>query len=105
MVDDPTEGGAGSGFEVIEHVTTQLAFPLTEDVGQLYSYRFNSRAAVLRTRRWQPFRGQEVAIGVQQTGSGMYMCLAANAIERSMQTVIITAQGTDRIYSSLNNLN
>ena len=81
-------------------MTIPLAFPPTEDVGQLYSYRLNSSAAVLRTRRWQPFRGQEVAIGVQQPGSGMYVCLAANANERSMQTVTITVQGTE-----FNNLN
>ena len=92
----PTEGGSGSGFENIEQMTLPFQFPLTEDVGQLYSYRLNSSAAVLRTRRWQPFRGQEVAIGMQQTGDGTYMCLAANANERSIQTMtIIAVQGKD----------
>ena len=78
----------------MEQVTTPLAFPETEVVGQLYSYRMNSSAAVLRTRMWEPFRGQEVAIGVQQTGNGMYMCLAANTNDTSDQTVTITVQGT-----------
>ena len=97
MVDvpPPIEGGSGSGFETIEQITLPFEFPPTEDVGQLYSYRLNSRAAVLGTRRWQPFSGQNVTIGVQQTGSGMYMCLAENANERSMQTVTIAVQGTD----------
>ena len=81
------ERGSGS-------VTTPLAFPETEVVGQLYSYRMNSSAAVLRTRMWEPFRGQEVAIGVQQAGNGMYMCLAANTNDTSDQTVTITVQGT-----------
>ena len=96
MVDvpPPIEGGSGSGFETIEQITLPFEFPPTEDVGQLYSYRLNSRAAVLGTRRWQPFSGQNVTIGVQQAGNGMYMCLAANANERSMQTVTITVQGT-----------
>ena len=91
----PTEEGSGSGFENIEQMALPFQFPLTEDLGQLYSYRLNSSAAVLRTRGWQPFRGPEVAIGVQQTGSGMYMCLAANANERSMETVTIVVQGKD----------
>ena len=91
----PIEGGSGSGLEAIEQMMLLFEFPPTEDVGQLYSYRLNSRAAVLGTRRWQPFGGQNVTIGVQQTGSGMYMCLAANANERSMQTVTIRVQGTD----------
>ena len=85
------ERGSGSGME---QVTTPLAFPETEVVGQLYSYRMNSSAAVLRTRMWEPFRGQEVAIGVQQAGNGMYMCLAANTNDTSDQTVTITVQGT-----------
>ena len=73
-----------------------FGFPPTEDVGQLYSYRLNSRAAVLGTRRWQPFTGENVTIGVQRTGSGMYMCLAANANEISMQPVTIIVEGTYR---------
>ena len=92
------EGESGSG---LEQVTTPLAFPETEVVGQLYSYRMNSSAAVLRTRMWEPFRGQEVAIGVQQVaigvqqaGSGVYMSLAANTNDTSDQTVTITVQGT-----------
>ena len=97
VVDVPahSEEGSGSGFENIEQMTLQFQFPSAENVGQLYSYRLNSSAAVLRTRGWQPFRGQEVAIGVQQTGSGMYMCLAANANERSMETVTIEVQSKD----------
>ena len=92
----PTEGGSGSGIEALEQMTSSFEFPLTEDVGQLYSYRLNSSAAVLGTRRWQLSSGQNVTIGVQQAGNGMYMCLAANANERSMQTVTITVlQGTD----------
>ena len=47
----PTEGGSGSGFETIEQITSSFEFPSTEDVGQLYSYRLNSSAAVLGTRR------------------------------------------------------
>ena len=85
------ERGSGSGME---QVTTPLEFPETEVVGQLYSYRMNSSAAVLRTRMWEPFRWQEVAIGVQQAGNGMYMCLAANTNDTSDQTVTITVQGT-----------
>ena len=99
----PIEGGSGSGLEAIEQMMLLFEFPPTEDVGQLYSYRLNSRAAVLGTRRWQPFGGQNVTIGVQQTGSGMYMCLAANANERSMQTVTIRVQGTDIDCRSLHN--
>ena len=97
MVDVPApiEGGSGSGFEAIEQMMLPFEFALTEDLGQLYSYRLNSSAAVLRTRRWQPFGGQEVAIGVQQTGNGTYMCLAANANERSIQTVTIIVEGAD----------
>ena len=38
----PTEGGSGSGFEAIEQITSSFEFPLTEDVGQLYSYRLNN---------------------------------------------------------------
>ena len=92
----PTEGGSGSGFEAIEQITPSFEFPSTEDVGQLYSYRLNSSTAVLGTRRWQLSSGQNVTIGVQQAGNGMYMCLAANANERSMQTVTITVlQGTE----------
>ena len=95
-VPPPTEGGSGSGFEAIEQMTSSFEFPLTEDVGQLYSYRLNSSAAVLGTRRWQLSSGQNVTIGVQQTGNGMYLCLAANANEESMRTVTITVlQGTE----------
>ena len=100
----PTAGGSGSGFEANEQMTLLFEFSSTEDVGQLYSYRLNSSAAVLGTRRWQPFRGQEVAIGVQQAGNGMYICEAANANERSMHSVTVTVQGTNihcRIYSGL----
>ena len=98
----PTEGGSGSGFEANEQITSSFEFPSAEDVGQLYSYRLNTSAAVLGTRKWQPFRGQEVAIGVQQVGSGMYICEAANANERSVHSVTITVQGIDihcKIYS------
>ena len=106
MVDvpPPTEGGSGSGFETNKQITLSFEFPSAEDVGQLYSYRLNTSAAVLGTRRWQPFRGQEVAIGVQQEGSGMYICEAANASEKSVHSVTITVQGTDihcKIYSGL----
>ena len=97
MVDVPApiEGGSGSAFGPIEQMTIRFEFPSAENVGQLYSYRLNSRTAVLGTRRWQPFGGQNVTIGVQQTGNGTYMCLAENANERSIQTVIIRVQGTD----------
>lgn len=91
----PIEGGSGSGLEPIGQMMSPFEFPLTENVGQLYSYKLNSRAAVLGTRRWQPFGGQNVTVGVKQTGNGMYVCLAANANERSMQTVTIVVQGTD----------
>ena len=94
-VSAPSERGSRPAFEASEQMALPFEFPPTEDVGQLYSYRLNSRAAVLGTRRWQPFRGQNVTIGVQQTGSGMYVCLATNANERSIQTVTIAVQGTD----------
>ena len=97
MVDVPApiEGGSGSAFGPIEQMTIRFEFPPTEEVGQLYSYRLSSRAAVLGTRRWQPFGGQNVTIGVQPTGNGTYMCLAENANERSTRTVTIRVQGTD----------
>ena len=93
-VPPPIEGGSGSGLAAREQLTTELTFPQTEAAGQLYAYRLNDSAAVLRTREWQPFRlSQVAAIGLQKVGDGMYICVAENANEVSDQTVTIRVSG------------
>ena len=96
MVDVPTpiEGGSGSGLGIREQVTTQLTFPSDETVGQLYAYRLNDSASILRTREWRPFGlSQVAAIGLQGAGDVMYICVAENANEVSDQTVSIRVTG------------
>ena len=60
-VPPPIEGGSGSGLAAREQLTTELTFPPTEAAGQLYAYRLNDSAAVLRTREWQPFGSSPIA--------------------------------------------
>jgi len=91
FVIDVIEGGSGSGLSPREQLTTELP---TEVAGQLYAYRLNDSAAVLRTREWQPFRSSEIAaIGLQEAGDGIYICAAENANEVSNRTVTIRVAG------------
>jgi len=93
-VPPPIEGGSGSGLAAREQLTTELTFPQPEESGQLYAYRLNGSAAVLRTREWRPFGTSQIAaIGLQEAGNGMYICVAENANEISSQTVIIGVSG------------
>ena len=93
-VPPPTEGGSGSGLAAREQLTIELTFPQPEESGQLYAYRLNGSAAVLRTREWRPFGTSQIAaIGLQEAGNGMYICVAENANEISSQTVIIGVSG------------
>ena len=93
-VPPPIEGGSGSGLAAREQLTTELTFPPTEAAGQLYAYRLNDSAAVLRTREWQPFGSSPIAaIGLQEAGNGTYICAAENANEVSNRTVTIRVSG------------
>ena len=93
-VPPPTEGGSGSGLAAREQLTIELTFPQPEESGQLYAYRLNGSAAVLRTREWQPFGTSQIAvIGLQEAGNGMYICVAENANEISSQSVTIGVSG------------
>ena len=87
--------GSGSGQSGIgEDITTdQYGFPEEETAGQLYAYRLNSSAVVLRTRESYDMMGQRIPIGIKQVAHGMYQCEAGNANLNVTEDVIITVVG------------
>ena len=87
LSDGSESGQSGLGEDI---TTDRFAFPDVEQVGQLYAYRLNNSAVVLRTRESYDMMGQRIPIGIKQVAHGMYQCEAKNANLNVIKDVMIT---------------
>ena len=90
---------SGNGNDLMNGIQTEFTytFPEKEILGQLYAYRINNSAVVLRTRETF-YLDQRIPIGISQVAKGEYTCTARNANEMDEVSVNIDIVGE---YSGL----